>query len=124
MEHNTKGPDYLLPIISGVLGITNLIDWIMTDYAMKTGAQELNPIARWFIEHDLFNELKFGSTMLLVFSSGFTGWAESKDYFKDFMWVYNILVGMIAVVVIGYVIVIINNIMQFTAFKGVGVTGN
>ena len=112
---------YRAPILLGVLAVLNLIDWLMTDYAIKTGATELNPISRWLMEHDLFNEVKFGGVMFALSGSAYIGWAEGKGMFEKYVWVYNVLVGVIVIAIINYIIVLFNNIMQLTLGRHNGV---
>lgn len=105
---------YKSPILLGVLAVLNLIDWVMTDYAIKRGATELNPISRWLMEKDLFNEVKFGGVMFALLGSTYIGWAESRGMFEKYVWVYNVLAGVIVIAIINYIIVLFNNIMQLT----------
>jgi len=105
---------YKAPILLGVLAVLNLIDWLMTDYAIKRGATELNPISKWLMEKDLFNEVKFGGVMLALSGSTYIGWAESKGMFEKYVWVYNVLAVVIVIAIINYVIVLFSNVMQLT----------
>ena len=112
MEEKDLG--YKVPILLGVLAILNLIDWLMTDYALKRGAIELNPISRWLIEKGLFDEFKFGGVILPLLGTTYIGWAESKGKFKNYVWVYDVMIGVVVVAIISYIIVLFNNVMQLT----------
>lgn len=108
-------PKYIVPILLMILAILNLIDWIMTDYCIKRGGVELNPISRWLMEHDSFNEVKFGGVMLQIFAAGFVGWVESKDIFKEVPHgasLYNVMVGVLILVIISYIAVIWIDVVQ------------
>lgn len=114
MAEETK-PKYVVPIMLGIATILNLIDWIMTDYAIKRGATELNPVSVWLIEHDLFNVFKFGGTILLVLVAGYVGWGESKGIFEKVpygSYLYNVMAGMIIILIVAYVAVIWNNVVE------------
>lgn len=112
VEIERKEPRYILPILLGIFALLNLIDWIITDYAMKKGFVELNPIAKLMIERELFDEFKFLGVILSVCASAFVGWGESKNLFEKYKWVYNLLVGIIVTGIISYMAVLVNNVMQ------------
>lgn len=114
-ETNQLG--YKSPILLGILATLNLTDWLMTDYAIKTGATELNPISVWLMEHDLFNEVKFGGVMLALSGATYIGWAESKGMFSEHVTIYNILSVVIFIAIINYIIVISSNTLQLALRK-------
>lgn len=113
--YRKKDLGYKLSILLSVLAILNLIDWLMTDYAISHGATELNPFSQWLMEYDLFNGFKLIGVIFPILGSSFTGWAESKGYFEEYTWLYNVMGGLILIVTVGYIIVIFNNVMQLSS---------
>lgn len=103
---------YTLPILLGILANLSLIDLVLTDYAITKGFIELNPLSRWLLEHGLFHTVKIGGIVEIIFSCGLVGWAESKDMFVEYQKVYDVLTGLIILVIVGQFIVIFNNALR------------
>lgn len=46
--------------------ILNFADYFLTRYILAHGGKEVNPITRWFIEHNWFMQFKIAFTTVLV----------------------------------------------------------
>jgi len=105
---------YTAPILLVVFAVLNSLDWFLTKRAIEEGGYELNPYARWLIEHGLFDITKFTSTLLALVGSGGIVWAENQEIFEKYgyNWLYNVLVILIAIMVVLYTIAVFNNAMK------------
>ena len=93
-----------------LLGL-HLLDWVMTDYALAHGAYELNPISKWFIGKEIFDEAKCVGTILILVQYSFTLYAERVDYFTNYMEAYKASCGVMVVVIGIFVCITISNIV-------------
>ena len=94
-----------VPVLLGL----HLLDWVMTDYALAHGAYELNPISKWLIEKEIFDEAKGLGGILIAVQYPFTLYAERADYFANYMGVYKALCGVMVVVIGIFVCITISN---------------
>jgi len=118
-----KEPKYILPILLGIFAIVNWLDWIITDYALSKGATEVNPISKWLIEQDMFDETKFGGIMLSVCAAGLLGWLESRYVFERKKFIYDIFCAMIITGIISYILILVNNAMMLEKMEKCPTTG-
>jgi len=95
-----------IAILSGL----NLVDWVMTDYALAHGAYEQNPMSKWLIDNGIFDEIKCLMFVLLVASFSYTRYAEKEGYFKDYMGAYSLFFGVVMVTLCLYTAVTIKNV--------------
>ena len=109
-----KPESYALPVLLATYAALNYIDYRQTKYAMERGHVEYNPIAKYLLDRDIFDEFTTGGSILSLAGASLIGVSESYGTFNEYESVYKGMSILMAIVVAMYGFVITSNLYQLT----------